>query len=230
MSSATIDREETATAPRPPAGLRYALVAVMAVAALIVAGTLGWVIRGDGAASSAVPMPGVSSVDAGFARDMATHHVQAVTMAGYERDTSTDPQLTVLAFDIETSQNFQLGEMQGWLDDWGLSRNSTDPMAWMGRDHMAMGANGLMPGMATPTQLNRLESLHGKALDVLFLQLMIHHHQGGVPMARYALAHAKEPYVRDLAQSMVSAQSAEIIRMEQKLRGLGGQPLPPPAS
>jgi uncharacterized protein (DUF305 family) len=93
------------------------------------------------------------------------------------------------------------------------------------RDHVA---DHLMPGMATPDQLDRLEALHGRALDVLFLQLMIRHHQGGLPMARYALAHAAEPHVRDLAQSMVNSQTAEIIEMEQLLRQLGGHPLAPP--
>jgi uncharacterized protein (DUF305 family) len=64
----------------------------------------------------------------------------------------------------------------------------------------------------------------------MFLQLMIHHHQGGIPMARYALEHAKNAYVQNLARQMVSTQSAEIIQMEQALRKLGGTPLPAPAS
>jgi uncharacterized protein (DUF305 family) len=208
-------------------GLRITLIAIIALAALVLAGTAGWLVRGGGSSSTS-SMSG-SSVDVGFARDMSTHHTQAVTMAGYERDNTSDSKLKLLAYDIETSQQFQVGEMQGWLDAWNQPRNSTNPMAWMGGSHMAMGANALMPGMATPAQMNTLESLHGKALDVLFLQLMIHHHQGGLPMAKYALAHAKTQYVRDLAQAMISAQSSEIITMEQMLRALGGQPLPAPA-
>lgn len=207
-------------------GLRVTLMAIIALAALVLAGTAGWLVRGGSSSTSS--MSG-SSVDVGFARDMSTHHTQAVTMAGYERDNTSDSKLRLLAYDIETSQQFQVGEMQGWLDSWNQPRNSTNPMAWMGSSHMAMGANDLMPGMATPAQMNKLESLHGKALDVLFLQLMIHHHQGGLPMAKYALAHAKTQYVRDLAQAMINAQSSEIITMEQMLRALGGQPLPAPA-
>ena len=93
-----------------------------------------------------------------------------------------------------------------------------------------VSANGLMPGMATPAQMAKLQTLHGKAMDILFLQLMIHHHQGGVAMAQYAAQHAQEAYVRNLAGHMVAAQSTEIIEMEQMLRQLGGTPLPPPAS
>ena len=200
---------------------RRVLLALIVVALLALAASAGWLLRGGGSST-----PGTNSVDAGFARDMSTHHLQAITMAGYERDNTDNPGLKVLATDIETSQNFQVGQMQGWLDAWGLSRNGTSEMAWMD-DRLPEDA--LMPGMATLAQMNRLETLHGKALDIFFLQLMIRHHQGGIPMAQYAVAHAHEPYVRDLAQSVVSAQSAEIIEMERQLRQLGGSPLPPPS-
>jgi uncharacterized protein (DUF305 family) len=208
-------------------GVRRTLMAVIAVAVVALAGTVGWVI---GDRSSGSSTPAASAVDIGFAQDMATHHIQAVTMAGYERDYTSDSGLKVLAFDIESSQEFQVGQIQGWLDQWGQTRNNPHPMAWMGDQHMTMGPGGLMPGMATPAQMNKLESLHGKALDILFLQLMIHHHQGGLPMARYAVAHATEPFVRTMAGQIVSSQSSEIILMEQTLRKLGGTPLPEPAS
>ena len=206
--------------------LRRVLLGVIVVALLVLAGTAGWLIRGGGSSNAGTPVAG--SVDAGFAQDMTVHHIQAVTMAGYERDNTSDPQMKVLAYDIETSQQFQVGQMSGWLDVWGLSRNDPHPMLWMGAQHAAHVVNGLMPGMATPAEMNRLESLHGNALDVLFLQLMIRHHQGGVPMAQYAEQHASEPYVRLLAGQIVSAQNAEIVQMEQLLRQKGGQTLPPP--
>jgi uncharacterized protein (DUF305 family) len=217
--------ETDAAASAPRRGLVRSLVALIAVFGVLAAAAVGWLLRGgDGSAAT----PSTTSVDAGFARDMSTHHRQAIIMAGYERDNTSDPGLRVLATDIETSQEFQVGEMEGWLATWGLPfTTGTSQMAWMGghRDHVA---DHLMPGMATPDQLDRLEALHGRALDVLFLQLMIRHHQGGLPMARYALAHAAEPHVRDLAQSMVNSQTAEIIEMEQLLRQLGGHPLAPP--
>lgn len=149
-------------------------------------------------------------------------------MASYTRDNTDDSAVRVLAYDIESTQTFQIGEMQGWLDVWGLSRQSTTPMAWMA-GHAHLQSDGLMPGMATPAQMTTLQTLHGKALDILFLQLMIHHHQGGVTMAQYAQQHAGEQYVRDLAQSMINAQSSEIVQMEQMLRSLGGTPLPAPS-
>lgn len=150
-------------------------------------------------------------------------------MAGYTRDNTSDPAVKILAYDIETSQYFEIGQMQGWLDSWGLPhQSSATQRTWMA-GHAHLQADGLMPGMATPAQMSKLETLHGNALDIFFLQLMIHHHQGGVPMAQYAAAHASQHYVRDLAQSMVVAQSGEIVQMERMLRQLGSSPLPPPA-
>ena len=212
------------TEDAPPArGLRVVLISALVVAALVIAGATGWLLGERGSSSDSA-----TSVDAGFARDMSAHHDQAVQMAGYTRDHTANPSIELLAYDIETAQYVELGQMQGWLDSWGLSRSSTIPqMSWMrGHDHLE--ANGLMPGMATQAEINKLLSLTGKPLDIYFLQLMIRHHQGGLPMAQYAAAHAGESYVRDLARKMVQNQSNEIVTMEQLLRQLGGSPLPAP--
>ena len=80
--------------------------------------------------------------------------------------------------------------------------------------------------MATQAQVSKLETLTGKPLDVFFLQLMLRHHQGGLPMAQYGRPHAREAYVRNAAQKMVTGQSAEILLMEQLLRERGASPLP----
>jgi uncharacterized protein (DUF305 family) len=225
--AADTELEHAVGARSGPSRLTVALLGVIAVAVAALAVALGYAWGSSGSNGTALPMQG--SVDAGFARDMAIHHQQAITMAGYVRDNSTDPEVVTLAFDIETSQSVQMGQMIGWLDTWGISRTYGAPMDWM-PGHHAIGAGGLMPGMATPDQMNRLLSLHGKALDVLFLQLMIRHHQGGAPMAQYAVAHAKELYVRNLAQAILNDQLPQVTQMEQMLRQRGGTPLPPPQS
>jgi uncharacterized protein (DUF305 family) len=211
------------------AGGRRGLVVVLAgfivVAVVAAAVALGYVWGNGGGGGATIPS--LSSVDVGFARDMSVHHGQAVTMASYERDNTGDPAMKVLAYDIEGQQTFQIGEMQGWLDTWGYPLLNPSPMAWMA-GHGHLQSDGLMPGMASPAEINKLETLHGKALDVDFLQLMIRHHQGGIPMAQYAALHGQSSYVRQLAQAMVNAQSSEIISMEQALRSLGGSPLPAP--
>jgi uncharacterized protein (DUF305 family) len=223
--------ETTDTAP-PAAGgqsLRVVLMAIIAVAVVAIAVTGGffWGTK-HGTSTTAAAKP--TAVDIGFARDMATHHQQAITMAAYVRDNSSDPNIVVLAYDIESSQTIQMGEMTGWLDTWNLTRYTAHPMVWMGAEHAEHVVDGLMPGMATPAQMTKLTSLHGKALDVLFLQLMIHHHQGGLSMAQFAEQHSNLGYIRTLAGSIIASQSSEIVQMEQMLRQLGGAPLPAPVT
>jgi uncharacterized protein (DUF305 family) len=223
------------TAPSHPRdALRTALVAVIAVGLVLLGAGLAVGLglgRQDGTAT-----PTADSVDAGFARDMSRHHEQAVEMANLVPGRSQDHEVELLAFDISSTQNNQVGRMQGWLALWGLSQSRGEPMAWMGGDAhaghdmagMDMGGNGLMPGMATEEELADLRNLTGKPFDVEFLRLMIRHHQGGKDMAEYAAEHADVAAVRNLARSIVETQTAETTTMVTMLTDRGGTPLPAP--
>ena len=200
----TSDDADTAPARRP----RWVRGAVLVLAGLLVgvAGTIAvMAIR-----SSA---PTDWGADAGFARDMQTHHAQAVEMALLVRDRSQDEELRTVAYDIATSQQQQAGQMYGWLVQWGLPQTgSRPPMAWVGGEHgeAHAGADGAMRGMATPSQLDELRAADGVDAERLFLRLMIAHHEGGVTMAQAAVAQARTEEVRTLAAAIVAAQSSEI--------------------
>ena len=232
--TAVVDRPAAEVAP-PPARqpLRTVLLAVIAVALVVLGGGLA---VGLGIGDDTGPAtPSVDSVDAGFSRDMAIHHLQGIEMANAALDRSTDPEVRQLAFDISATQTNQVGRMQGWLVLWGLPLTGEEHMAWMGvtgghaMSGMDMGADGaLMPGMATEEELTNLRSLSGPAFDVEFLRLMIRHHQGGSEMARYAAEHGDQAVVRSLARSIADTQAAETSTMTSMLTARGGTPLPPP--
>lgn len=160
------------------------------------------------------PRSAESSPEAGFARDMSVHHAQAVEISLIARDRTQDPDIRTLATDILLTQQFQIGQMQGWLDGWKLLPTGRDPpMAWMG--HAMMGP--LMPGMATPEAIAALPALTPQELDVEFLRMMIRHHTSAVAMANAALARARLPEVRRLAEAIVASQRAEIALMQDLL-------------
>jgi len=115
--------------------------------------------------------PGDSSAEAGFARDMSVHHAQAVEMAEIVRDKTESEEMRIMAADIALTQQAQIGQMQGWLDAWGLPATGTElPIAWMGHP-----MNGPMPGMATQEEINRLREMPPEVMDKQFLRLMIPH-------------------------------------------------------
>jgi uncharacterized protein (DUF305 family) len=226
----TVEVEDDVTVPgaAPRSPLRTTLMAVIAVGLVLLGGGLA-VALGIGRTAD----PTVDSVDAGFSRDMARHHLQGVEMANLVPERSQDPEVRQLAFDISATQTNQAGRMQGWLALWGLPTTGGDTMAWMsdssghGGHDMAMDG-GLMPGMATEDELANLRQLSGTAFDVEFLRLMIRHHQGGKEMAEYAAEHAQERAVRELADTMAQTQAAETRTMIDMLTARGGTPLPAP--
>lgn len=222
-----------ATDVREPRWVRPFVVAAAVLVLLLVGATGGLLVGRAGQQA----VPAADSVDVGFLQDMSVHHGQAVEMAAWERDHTTDPQLRQLAYDIESTQTGQVGRMQGWLELWGASAQPVGRpyMTWMaatpGTDHdHAMSAAGAatMPGMASADELKKLRSLTGEPLDVLFLQLMLRHHEGGATMLSDAAHSASQEPVRNLAAQMLSAQTAEADYLKQLLAARGGTPLSAP--
>lgn len=238
--------------PRPaaPAGWVRIVLVCGAVLALLLLGAAAGLLLSQPRASSSTLVPSPDSVAVGFCQDMTVHHRQAVRMAGIARDRTTDPAVKGVAFDIETNQIEQIGRMQGWLNLWGRDPLSVaGHMAWMGDAAAAShghghsgsvtpssvtpssggGAMAVMPGMASDAELTRLAQLSGRDLDVLFLQLMIRHHQGGLTMLRYAAEHAEIGVVRNLAAQMIVAQTHEVDMLTAMLTERGATPLPAPS-
>ena len=201
-----------------------ALVAVIAAGLLVIGGATA-VALGIGRA----PTPTSDNVDAGFALDMADHHLQGVEMANLVLQRGGDPEVRGLAFDISSTQTNQAGRMQGWLALWGPPQSGGEPMAWMtdADAGMTMDMGGStatdgMPGMATEQELAELRTLTEAAFDVRFLQLVIRHHGGALPMAEYAAENADQDAVRSLARSIALAQQAEVSVMDEMIRARSG--------
>lgn len=210
--------------------LGLAGVAVLAVGFLV--GVLVSPATGEASART----PGTSSVDVGFAQDMTVHHRQAVQMSNTALS-SSDPVVSSLAFDIASTQQVQIGQMQGWLSLW--SQPLLPPagyMAWMADEHTtdeheawtagrSAATVTTMPGMATSGELTRLRQATGPAKDVLFLQLMLRHHNGGTTMLDQASQHAEQPAVRAFAAQLAASQRAEVLTLTGLLAERGAQPL-----
>ncbi|MFF8870833.1 DUF305 domain-containing protein [Streptomyces massasporeus] len=199
------------------------LIAGAATAALVAAGAITYAVAGDDGGGRT---PSAESVDAGFARDMAVHHQQAVEMSYIVRDRTKDEEVRRLAYDIAQTQANQRGMMLGWLDLWGLPKVSSEPpMTWMDMGGMASGKDGaLMPGMATNSEMKKLGELDGKQAEVFYLQLMTDHHKGGIHMAEGCVAKCQVGVEKRLAQGMVDAQQSEIRLMADMLKERGAAP------
>ncbi|MEU9094276.1 DUF305 domain-containing protein [Streptomyces sp. NPDC048428] len=227
--------------------IRWAAGSAVALALLFAGAATVAAARGDGAEHhAAVPAaqnPASGSADAGFARDMAVHHQQAVEMSFIVRDRTQDEDVRRFAYDIANTQANQRGMLLGWLDLWELPKAAAgqEPMAWMaagrhaGHDMAGMPGMGggyeahdgsLMPGMATRTELEQLRGASGKQAEILYLQLMTDHHKGGIDMARGCADLCTVKVEKRLARGMVEGQQSELEAMAGMLAERGATPRP----
>ncbi|MFG2952415.1 DUF305 domain-containing protein [Streptomyces sp. NPDC048291] len=202
-------------------------VAGTAAAVLVAAGAITYAVAEDGdGGGSGLKVPSADGADAGFARDMAVHHQQAVEMSYIVRDRTKNTEVRRLAYDIAQTQANQRGMLLGWLDLWDLPKVSAKPpMSWMGMGDMPERGDGsLMPGMATDTELKKLGTLNGRQAEIFYLQLMTDHHKGGIHMAEGCVAKCTVAVEKSLAQGMVDAQQSELTTMKQMLKERGAKP------
>ncbi|MEZ0492147.1 DUF305 domain-containing protein [Kineococcus sp. TBRC 1896] len=203
---------------------------------LLAAGLLAAAVVGLLAGRALPTTPGANSVDVGFARDMTTHHAQAVSMAYTALQRAPSDEVRQLAVDIASTQGNQTGRMEQLLLSWDqpLSSAGRPVMAWMAgtdlheRHESALAQGRTMPGMATAAEMARLNSESGEQFEVDFLQLMLRHHAGGLDMARYGAEHATTEQVRDLADAIARSQQAEAQLLTSHLSERGAAPLPAP--
>lgn len=200
--------DEEAPAPGRRFGLATLVVAV--VAALLAGFAIGMVTLGP------PDTPGDTSPEAGFARDMITHHDQAVEMGLIAHDRATLPGVRQMGYDIATIQQGQIGMMSQWLRDWDVPpTGSREPMAWMPDGDEVAGTP--MPGMASPEEMDQLRQAEGLEVDRLFLELMITHHLGGIHMVDGVLDLSDHEDVTWLADLMKNGQQRELTLLRDLL-------------
>ena len=137
-----------------------------------------------------------------FAQMMIPHHSQAVTMSELALANSANPEILSMATAIRDAQAPEIKQMQSWLDQSDYSGTHAG--------HMDMG------GMLSDEELAKLAIAKGAAVDRLFLEGMIAHHEGAIQMAEM-IEDSTNSEVKKLFTNIVSSQSAEIEAMKALL-------------
>ncbi|MEV5833029.1 DUF305 domain-containing protein [Nocardia sp. NPDC052112] len=208
---------------------RWFRIAALACAAFVLV-VLGAALRPLALPEKHSAEPVLNAVEIGFAQDMTAHHQQALIMV-QRLDRDVDPAVLRLAQQLSNAQRIEIGTMLGWLRLADASPLSSHPMAWMHADAAAAqhhptavpSADDAMPGMATTAELDALAAARGHDAEILFLQLMFRHHQGGLAMARAADELLTSGPVKETVRSMFQSQSQEVGVISVLLTQLGGR-------
>ncbi|WP_411157004.1 DUF305 domain-containing protein [Nocardia cyriacigeorgica] len=215
-----------------PRGMRIAGYTAVAVLLLVLGAALRPLFIDDDRPAD----PILGEAETGFVQDMTAHHQQSLIMV-QRLDPEVDPAITRLAKQMADTQRLEIGTMLGWLRLANASPLSPQPMAWMHAaaepEHRHSEASEArtpaghsMPGMATMAELDALSAARGRAAEILFLQLMLRHHQGGVAMAQAADQLIEFGPVKETARSMIHSQSQESGVMAALLGQRDARPLP----
>lgn len=179
-----------------------------------------------------------------FAHMMIPHHQQAIEMSDIiVAKQGIDPRVIDLAKQIKTAQGPEIDQMQGWLNQWGMSgmpgmnnmpgmhgsdtataSPTTMPMP-MPSGSMMPGMPGMgdmpgMDGMMSPADMQALQNAQGVEASKLFLTQMIKHHQGAIAMAQDEIRNGQFTDAIALAKSIATSQQKEIDAMNQILSSL----------
>ncbi|WP_157987595.1 DUF305 domain-containing protein [Jiangella endophytica] len=240
----SLDLEEPALAEpgeRPRRRARAWLSAVCVAAALVVPGV--WVATaGDGhdehasapgaaagAPAEAPPVGDVpTAVDVCFVRMMIPHHEQAVAMSDLLlAKPGVEERGRRFAEFVRAAQSREVETMRRWLDAWG---SAAPAGAAHGAGHAADAAtpgcdhSGPMPGLLPADSIEALRVADGPAAQLLYLRLMIPHHEGAVEMAYDEIAAGSNVYAISVAKHVVQDQPVEVAAMESMLAELAVTP------
>lgn len=181
--------------------------------------------------STSVSTTAYNDTDVAFATDMIAHHAQALTMVEMTEGRDLDPTVEALADDIRAAQAPEIETMTGWLRQWGedIPRTFHDRSGAgqsMGGDRDDMGGNNMgerddmrgmgsqMPGMMSADDMEALASASDVEFQDMWLEMMIEHHEGAVEMARTQQADGQYKPAVELADDVVTSQTAEIETMQ----------------
>lgn len=140
--------------------------------------------------------------DLQFIDTMIAHHQGAVDMAKLIQAKAVNDELKKLGINIISSQEKEIAAMRAWRDQWFGGKPPAINMEMAG---MAASMSGM--------DMQKLDSLSGKAFDLEFVKQMIPHHEGAVVMAKEALKRSKKDEIKTLAAAIIRDQQAEIQQM-----------------
>ncbi|RCJ19788.1 DUF305 domain-containing protein [Nostoc sp. ATCC 43529] len=166
----------------------------------------------------------MTNMDQHFIEMMIHHHTQAIEMADIALSRAQRPEIKKLAAAIKNDQNREIQQMKSWYKAWygkevpvtAMTRQEMMAMhqrmcQQMNPDMMKMPMNCNMMGM----KVDLAALKNAPDFDKEFIRQMIPHHRMAVMMSQMATKKATKPEIRNLAQSIIKTQTAEINQMEQ---------------
>lgn len=172
---------------------------------------------GDGNSAAVEPSATEhNDADVAFASDMLQHHAQAIEMVDLTQGRTLDPEVQAIADQIREAQTPEIETFTGWLTDWDEEVPTTgQDMGDMGdMGDSTEGTDTDMPGMMSADDMTALADASDTEFQDMWLGTMIEHHTGAVEMATTETDDGQYKPAIDLANNIITSQTAEIETMK----------------
>lgn len=184
--------------------LQYATIVVLSCVLSVAACGDREQTAGDPAAPGAAPTPtatGASSspgtaFDLQFIDGIAKHHENALTMAKLAAGRAADPKMRELARTMAAEQEKELAQLRSWRQEWFPGAPASD-----------VESGGL--------DVSQMQTLSGREFDVMFVDMMISHHEKAVTMSCEAHEQSQRQEIRKFARDVIRTQEAQISAMQE---------------
>lgn len=151
-----------------------------------------------------------------FLSHMIEHHEQALELAALVPSRSQREELIKFARYVDGAQRVEIDHMKGLLD-LAAERGQQAP------HHHGPRSDPPMAGMLSKAQMAAIAAAKGAEFERLWLEGMIHHHEGALAMGREQqqrqFESGRQPYGIDvLVDDILVVQRAEITKMKTWLK------------
>lgn len=142
--------------------------------------------------------------DLQFIDTMIEHHKGAMQMAQMALDKAQNPKIKEMAQNMVDDQQEEIAKMK--------------KMRGKSYKNQPEAVNMEFPGMMDSMKgmdMVKLEQSSGPDFDLLFINMMIPHHQGAISMSEDTLKNASQQNIKKMAQDIIKKQTKEVSELEK---------------
>lgn len=137
----------------------------------------------------------VHDADKAFVAQMIPHHRVGIELVENGQERSSDVRLRRLIFEMGAYHHEEVHQLERNAFEWGVD----------------VAHN--FPGNISRDNINQLKDQGARSYDIMWLSLMIEHHEGALEIAQELLTSGGRQRLRDMATQVVAVQADEIVEM-----------------
>jgi uncharacterized protein (DUF305 family) len=148
---------------------------------------------------------------------MMHHHQMGIDMAKLAQNKASHAELKTFATKTIEEQQKDSDQLKKWRDEWYADKPIFEHMNMQGMDMSKMCKSDQahmhnLPGMQQ-MDMRKLEAATGNEFDLLFLDMLIPHHQMAIDMSQEASKKAAHAQLKTFARTNIAKQQKEKAQM-----------------